>query len=195
MLEDWALFLSHVCGLLNEQYTRLPRPHVDDAASSELPDVNLRARENEFVGLLLLFFACCGGARDPKESASEITGQLRTMPRHQLLSPEVRYSLRVWEAMRACDYTTYFSPAIWKAATGLQQPFLKYGATQLLRKATVQRMAKAYNVLPTTFIMQTLRCDQDDRQEEGSDGGDQTRLTVGISLCCKLQCALWLTRC
>ena len=172
LLEDWALFLSHVCGLLNEQYPRLPQSQGNDqgdavglsrfasALSASFPlflslslslslsvslsvslsfslaclpkclcfsvhSLGLRARENEFAGLLLLFFACCGGTRDPKESASEITTKLRTMPRQQLHCQEVRYSLRVWEAVRACDYGTYFSPALWKAASWLQRPFLQ----------------------------------------------------------------------
>jgi hypothetical protein len=121
------------------------------------------------------------------------------MPRHQLHCPEVRYSLRVWEAVRACDYSTYFSPTLWKAATQLQRPFLEFGAKQLLRKATVRRMAKAYNVLPTIFIMQALGY-----QDEGSDGqrsagvGDQPSLVVSYRLslckpssCCCVMCAVY----
>ena len=56
-LQDWALFLSHVCGLLHTQYPELP---------------SAAGRADEFTGLLLLFFACCGSARDPAEAASEI---------------------------------------------------------------------------------------------------------------------------
>ena len=159
--------------------------------SSTPSSLGLRARENEFVGLLLLFFACCGGARDPKESASEITGQLRTMPRHQLYCPEVRYSLRVWEAIRACDYSTFFSPIVWKAATPLQRPFLEFGAKQLLRKATVRRMAKAYNVLPTDFIMQALSYKGKRSDGQSSDDVvDQPNLAVSycLSLCKRLLC-------
>ena len=186
MLEDWALFLSHTCGLLNDQYPRLPQSHGHRAGAAPEPsshaNLGLRARENEFVGLLLLFFACCGGARDPKESASEITGQLRTMPRHQLHCAEVRYSLRVWEAVRACDYSTFFSPTLWDAATVLQQPFLEFAAKQLLRKATVRRMAKAYNVLPTNFIMSALRYENEAQerpgQGTGSVVGDHASLAV-----------------
>ena len=68
-LQDWALFLSHVCGLLHTQYPELP---------------SAAGRADEFTGLLLLFFACCGSARDPAEAASEIVRTLR-LP---LLRPE-----------------------------------------------------------------------------------------------------------
>ena len=75
-LQDWALFLSHVCGLLHTQYPELP---------------TAAGRADEFTGLLLLFFACCGSARDPAEAASEIVRTLacllpRLLPRDQRVS-------------------------------------------------------------------------------------------------------------
>ena len=109
--------------------------------------------------------------RSLTQSASEITGQLRTMAPSQLRSLPVQFALRTWEAIRAADYYSYFSAKHWERSSELQRCFLEFGARHILRPASLRRMTKAYNLLPSDFMASSLRYD-DDVDGDGGDAGD-----------------------
>jgi hypothetical protein len=52
-------------------------------------------------------------ARDVREAAAEINGQLRRMPRVALHSAPVQFAVRCWRALRCCDYHAVFGPTLW----------------------------------------------------------------------------------
>ncbi|KAJ3154198.1 hypothetical protein HDU86_004742 [Geranomyces michiganensis] len=150
---NFAELLKALVGLTNTIY---PTLKFNNTPSSSPPP----ARRAEFSALMLLYLICYARLSSARHgSARDIIRTYAAFPTWVQDSPDVRFAMRVFKALRA-DLDFVALNMLWDQSSQAQRVFLECVKTSV-QERTLQILTKAYFTLPMEQIRLWLRSDND----------------------------------